>query len=554
MSEARVILPGSHRHAAHGAEKIGPADQSAQAHVTVYVRGKNKPPPISRPGHFITNEEYTATYGASTEDLAAIRAFAKEYNLAPANENPATRSIELHGTVGDLSRAFGVTLDHVRIKNKIYRHREGDITIPESLLPILTAVVGLDNRPQAEPRVRKIHPRTVSEALTEQPFSPLAIGQIYSFPSGLDGTGQIIAVIELAGGFLQSDLDAYFRELGLQTPSITAVSVNGGQNTVSGGSDPTDEELEVALDIQIAGALAPGAKQLVYFAASTDDQAFLAAVNAAIVATPQPTVISISWGKAEIYYTEQTRQQFETVLQHAAQLGIPVTVAAGDDGSFDGTGSLNVDFPGAATHALDCGGTNLLANGNTIGSETVWNAAVDDGNGNTVRQGTGGGVSQFFPKPDYQTSINVPAQPAGTGTAGGRGVPDVSGDADPATGYQIRCKGVDTTVGGTSAVAPLWAALVARFGQSLGKPVGFLNALIYQSSVSSSSFNDVTQGDNDSQGQGGPYHAGVGWDPCTGLGSPKGSALLKALTAAIAPTSASGTAGNSTPNPGNGST
>jgi len=493
----------------------------------VYIRGKDKPPPVTQPGHYITSEEYTSTYGASEEDFQAIRDFAKQYNLTPANENAATRSIELWGTVGDLSRAFGVTLDHVKIKDRVYRHREGDITIPESLLPIITAVLGLDNRPQAEPHVRKVRPRAASVDSAAQPFSPLTIGQLYDFPAGLDGTGQIIAVIELAGGFLQSDLDTFFKGQGFQTPSISVVSVGAGQNTVSPGSAVTDEELEVALDIQIAGALAPGAKQLVYFS-GTSDQAFLAAINAAIVATPQPTVISISWGKAEIFFTPQMRQQFEAALLHAAQLGIPVTVASGDNGSFDNTGSLNVDFPASATHALGCGGTNLLADGNSIGSETVWNAVVNDADGNPVRQGTGGGVSQFFPKPAYQSSVNVPAQPTGTG--GGRGVPDVAGAGDPATGYNVCCKGSDLSVGGTSAVAPLWAALIARFGQKLGKPVGFLNPLLYQSS---GTFNDVTQGNNDSQGQGGLYQAGPGWDPCTGLGSPKGSALLQALLASV---------------------
>lgn len=520
MPQARVTLPGSHREAAQEAERIGPAKQSDQAHVTVYVRGKGNPLPITRPGHYVTSEEYKAAHGAIAGDFLAIRDFAKQYSLKPANENAATRSIELHGSVGDLSRAFGVTLDHVKIKDRIYRHRQGEITIPENLLPIITAVVGLDNRPQAEPRVRAIQPKTRDDSPTAQAFSPLTIGQLYNFPSGLDGTGQIIAVIELAGGFLQSDLDAYFQGLGLKAPTVTVVSVDGGQNAVSQPFTqppfPTDEEIEVALDIRIAGALAPGATQLVYFS-GTSDQAFLAAVNAAIVATPQPTVISISWGKAENGWTDRMKQQFEAAFQHAAQLGIPICVASGDDGSFDGTTSLQVDFPASAPHALGCGGTTLLASGNTIGSETVWNELLIF-NGNQVRQGTGGGVSQSFPKPDYQSPVTVPAQPAGTG--GGRGVPDVAGDADPGTGYTIHCKGADMTAGGTSAVAPLWAALIARFGQKLGTPVGFLNPLIYQSGVSGTSFQDVTQGNNDSQGVGGPYQAGSGWDPCTGLGSP----------------------------------
>ncbi|MBV8629699.1 MAG: S8/S53 family peptidase [Silvibacterium sp.] len=537
MSVARVVLPGSTRHIPLEAKPIGPAPQSAQAHITVYVRGKSKPLPITRPGHFISNEEYTAAYGASASDFIAVRDFARQYNLTPYDENASTRSIKLRGTIADLSRAFGVSLDHAEIKGKTYRIRTGDITIPENLLPVVTAIVGLDNRPNAEPRVRRFHPRTIAEAVTPQSFSPIAVGQLYDFPSDLDGTGQTIAIIELDGGFLQADLDAFYQGLGLTAPPVTVVSVDGGQNKVPGSTQPpspTSEELEVALDMQIAGALAPGAKQVVYFS-NTSDQGFLDALNAAITAKPQPTVISVSWGKAESGFTAQMRQQFETALSHAAQLGIPVCVASGDNGSFDGTSGLAVDFPASAPHALGCGGTNLLVNGNTISSETVWNAVIHDpATGNPIRQGSGGGVSQFFPTPTYQSTVTVPAPPSGSRT--GRGVPDVAGDADPATGYQIRCKGAGAIVGGTSAVAPLWAALIARFGQKLGKPVGFLNTLIYQSGVAPSCFRDVVQGNNDSAGKNGLYQAAKGWDPCTGFGSPRGASLLAKLSAVAPPT------------------
>ncbi|HTD54290.1 MAG TPA: protease pro-enzyme activation domain-containing protein, partial [Silvibacterium sp.] len=323
MSETRVVLPGSTRHAPSAAKTIGPAPTSDQAHVTVYVRGKNKPLPITHPGHFISNEQYTAAYGAHASDFLAVREFARQYNLTPGHENASTRAIKLYGSVGDLSRAFGVSLEHAEIKGKTYRVRVGEITIPESLLPVVTAVVGLDNRPNAEPRVKRIRPRTVDEAVAAQSFSPIAVGQLYDFPTGLDGTGQTIAIIELDGGFLQSDLDAFYQGLGATSPAVSVVSVDGGQNQVPGSTQPpapTSAELEVALDMQIAGALAPGAKQVVYFS-NTSDQGFLDALNTAITASPQPTVISVSWGKAENNFTAQMRQQFETALQHAAQLG-----------------------------------------------------------------------------------------------------------------------------------------------------------------------------------------------------------------------------------------
>ena len=536
MPTGRVVLPGSHRQAAPGAERIGPADPSEQAYATVIVRRKAEPLPITPYGTRVGRQEYTSAHGASANDFLAVHEFAKEYNLEPRNENAASRSIEVHGTVRNLCRAFGVSLDQARINDQIHRVREGPVTIPKELAGKIVAVLGLDNRPVAKPHFQAIDLDKVRASAVAQALTPLAVAQLYGFPPNLNGSGQTIAIIELDGGFLQSDLSTYFQSLGLPVPSVSTVLLDGQTNTINKHL-PAHPELnaddEVALDIEVAGAISPAAKQIVYFA-QNNDQSFLKAINTAIQATPPPVAVSISWGHPESTYTDQSKVAFEQALQDAANLGIPVTVAAGDDGSFDGTGALAVDFPASSPHALGCGGTNLVGSGGTISSETVWNSLTQDAQGNPVRIGTGGGVSVFFAKPAYQSSVTVPPPPSGT--TGGRGVPDVCGDADPATGYKIRVKGVDTVVGGTSAVAPLWAGLIARFGQSLGRPVGFLHPMIYQTTLSSVAFRDITKGDNDSQGMGGLYPAGPGWDACTGLGSPKGTALLNALKAVPPPT------------------
>lgn len=204
----------------------------------------------------------------------------------------------------------------------------------------------------------------------------------------------------------------------------------------------------------------------------------------------------------------------EQILTEAAALGVTVTVAAGDNGSTDSVsdGQQHVDFPASAPHALACGGTRLDASGTTINAETVWN---DPGGG-----ATGGGVSRQFSLPSYQSSANVPGN-LDTGQPG-RGVPDVCGDADPQTGYAIRVDGADETIGGTSAVAPLWAGLIARLNQELGAPLGFVQPRLYPL-LGGAGFHDITSGNN------GGYSAGPGWDACTGLGSPDGSALLTGL-------------------------
>jgi kumamolisin len=205
----------------------------------------------------------------------------------------------------------------------------------------------------------------------------------------------------------------------------------------------------------------------------------------------------------------------EQVMTEAAALGVAVTVASGDGGSTDGVsdGKQHVDFPASAPHALGCGGTTLRMSNGHISSETVWNELPNHGAG-------GGGISIEFPVPSYQSSANLPKN-VDTGKTG-RGVPDVSGNADPETGYQVLVDGQQQTFGGTSAVAPLWAGLITLLNESLGKPVGFMQPQIYTASAATG-FHDITQGDNPA------YHAGTGWDACTGNGSPNGEALLTAL-------------------------
>ncbi len=267
------------------------------------------------------------------------------------------------------------------------------------------------------------------------------------------------------------------------------------------------------LDIEVAGAVAPGAQIAVYFAPNTDAGFLNAVTQAAHDRRRAPSVISISWGAAESAWTEQAMQAMTSAFQDAAMMGVSVFCAAGDDGSTDRVpgGGQHTDFPASSPWATGCGGTRLSLQGDAIGSEVVWN----NGPGNGA---TGGGVSDVFPLPDYQLGANVPPS-ANPGRPAGRGVPDISGVADPQTGYRVRVDGTDTVIGGTSAVSPLWAGLTARLNQALGRPVGFLNPQLYALGP----LRDIVSGNN------GAYAAGPGWDACTGMGSPDGERLLEAL-------------------------
>jgi kumamolisin len=518
-SAARTELPGSERRPPEVGRRIGPADPNEIVDVTVVLRRDpgSRASPIRgflEPGgsarrRFVRREDFPTAYGASAEDVGVVRSFARSSGLEVVGEDRARRVVHLSGTVARLAAAFGASLDRYDHPAGAFRARTGPLRVPVDLRDRLVAVLGLDNRPQARTHFR-ICPANAPGAVA---YTPPQVASAYSFPSGADGAGECVGLIELGGGYRASDLSQYFASLGVAAPSVASVSVDGATNAPTGSASGPDGEVE--LDVEIAGSLAPGASIAVYFAPNTD-QGFVDAVSTAVHdTTRRPSVVSISWGGPEASWTGQSRAAFESVFEDAAALGVTVLVAAGDDGADDGgpgTG-LSVDFPASSPEVIACGGTRLVLAGGAIAEEVVWNdLASGDG-------ATGGGVSVDFARPNYQTGFGVPAAPNGFV---GRGVPDVAGDADPTTGYRVLVDGSSTVIGGTSAVAPLWAALVARINQVLGGPVGFVNARLYAASESGG-FRDITSGDN------GGYQAGPGWDACSGLGSPEGTALTTAL-------------------------
>jgi kumamolisin len=590
-SGSLVQLAGSERSSLPDVTETGPLNADERAQITLVLRRKAElPEEIVVGPAVLSHDELAEGYGADPADVDLVRRELGGRGLEVTAVHATTRRVKVAGTLGDLSSTFGTTLRQVsstdqRGRRVTHRYREGPLYLPAALEGVVTAVLGLDTRPQAQPRYR-----TASDAAAAQgtSYPPNQVADIYTFPAGTTGAGQTVAVIELGGGFTTSDLGAYFGSLGIATPSITAVGVDGASNNPG---DTSGASVEVNLDIDVIGAAAPGATQLVYFAPNNGDQGFVDAISAAAEATPAPIAISISWGQSEDSWTTQGMASMNQAMSDAAALGITVCAAAGDNGSGDGVndGQVHVDFPASSPYALGCGGTKLLADPATgmVNSEVVWNElASNEGAG-------GGGVSDQFALPSWQATAGVPAragaQPAaaaspanaasaageadgadgadgaegsngsdgageasGEGTdaagserrrrhhptsgsggssgssgSGGRGVPDVAGNADPVTGYQIYSGGQAQVVGGTSAVAPLWSALVARLGQATGKRFGMLAPLVYAGvspGTDVAGFRDITSGNN------GAYAAGPGWDACTGLGVPDGTALLTRLT------------------------
>jgi len=498
-------LAGSARAALPGAEDIGPCRADERLEVTLFLRSRGDggsrqaarqavadARPLERAG-------FESLYGAAPADLAAVARFAARHGLTV---------VVLAGTAAGFGKAFGVELRNYRHPEGIHRGHAGPLHLPAEVQDVVLAALGLDNRPQASPHFRRRDDAGGTGQSAPTSYAPPEVASLYRFPAAT-GAGQCIALIELGGGFRPADLQTYFSGLGVSpAPTVVAVSVDHARNAPTHNANGPDGEVD--LDIEVAGAISPGARIAVYFAPNTD-QGFLDAVTTAVHDTVnRPNVVSISWGGPESSWTAQAMQALDEAIAAAAALGIPVFVAAGDNGSSDGVsdGQPHVDFPASSPHATACGGTRLVAAGGAIQSETVWN----DGTGGGA---TGGGVSVVFPVPAWQAQAGVPAGPAG---APGRGVPDVGGVADPYTGYNVLVDGSQTVVGGTSAVAPLWAALAARIGQLRGAQWGFPNPALY---AHPQALNAITQGSN------GAYRAGPGWNPCTGLGSPNGAALVE---------------------------
>ncbi|MGH9589692.1 MAG: S53 family peptidase [Terracidiphilus sp.] len=317
----------------------------------------------------------------------------------------------------------------------------------------------------------------------------------YKWPSGMLGGG-VIAIVELGGGWVQSDIDAFFKSVNQPLPQVADVSVDGTKNSPG----TSDADIEVALDIEVAGAA--------YFAATGHSAVIRVYWSQDIASAVQKAaedgcdVCSISWGADEANWGKTAAEQMESTAVAATAAGMAIFAASGDNDSGDGGASpANVDAPSSCPHVIGCGGTQKTAT-----TETVWN----DNPGKTNGEGTGGGYSTIFPAQAFQ--IGAPPAPAKTKYGKGRMVPDAAAEADPDTGYNIFVQGSETVVGGTSAVAPLYAGLFAAFGKKLG----FVTPTLWKNP---SAFTDITSGGN------GFYNAAVGPDPCSGLGAPIGAKI-----------------------------
>ncbi|MFZ0746523.1 MAG: S53 family peptidase [Terracidiphilus sp.] len=509
MSNSKKIpLKGTEHISIPGARAIGSTDPHQLMEISVVLKHRQSLPEPESEEKYLNHNDFAITYGADPAHVDKIRAFAHENNLQmlQRGDEVLRRTVTLAGTAAAMEKAFSVELTEFEHPDGSYRGHSGPIQMPEEFASFVSGVFGLDDRPVAKPHFRN---RGANRAFgargTSISYTPVQVAKLYGFPHDADGSGQRIGIIELGGGYRSADINEYAHSLGLQSLCIKSVSVDHANNRPT---TPRSADSQVMLDIEVAGAVAPGASIVVYFTPNTA-RGFQDALSTAIHdQLNKPGVLTISWGNPEDHWTAQSIENFDQVAQEAGLLGITVTAACGDEGSNDGIndGKNHVDFPASCPHVLAVGGTRLMAANGTIEGETVWNGGPFGG-------ATGGGFSSSFARPAWQ---------ANSVHNSGRGVPDVAGNADPETGYNVLVDGQQEVLGGTSAVAPLWAALIVLLNQKMNRRLGFVNPSLYNLSQAGG-FRNITMGKN------GAYSAAHGWNPCCGHGSPMGTALLQAL-------------------------
>ncbi|MBV8445311.1 MAG: S8 family serine peptidase [Candidatus Dormibacteraeota bacterium] len=457
-----------------------------------------------------------SAHGADPRHIEALRAHAASHGLTVSDVNAVGPSVKLRGDADAMGSAFGVHL--VERRNTIngaaatYLDHDEEPSLPDALSGAAVAILGLRTRPLARPKFVVAGPAAAGQGNTA-----LDVARAYGLPAGAAASGSVIGIVELGGGYTDSDVTAYAAALRIAVPQVTAVSVDGVSNSPSGSVSSPDGE--VALDIDVIAAVAAGAAIRVYFAPNTE-QGFVDAI--ATAARDGCVAVSISWGAPEADWSSSGMQALDQACQGALALGTPVFAASGDRGSADGIsdGRSHADFPASSPHAVGCGGTALPAL--TVAQETSWNDLASGG-------GAGGGaVSDVWPLPAFQQQANPP--PSVNDGKVRRTVPDLAADAAPETGYRVLVGGSWYILGGTSAVAPLICAMHAVLDSAVaaahpGQRIGDFTSVLYGTLAPGGGVHDIADGSGNGQ-----YVTRPGYDAVTGWGSPEFGRWMSLLT------------------------
>ncbi|MHC5909029.1 S53 family peptidase [Streptomyces sp. S6] len=448
--------------------------------------------------HYLTKAQFVARFGRSAAEVKQVTDYLRSQGLTIGKVHTGNLLIDVSGTAAQLQKAFATQLATYKdaATGRSFYANASAPTLPASIASLVSDVAGLNNRAQ-------LHHQAISRTLVPHDgpgggYTPAQLKGGYNVSGKFTGSGQQIALIEF-DGFQQSNITKYDTNYGLGSPAPTVQKVDGGSGALGDG------QVEVELDIEVLHAIAPKANVVVFEGPNTD--AGEVDTYQAIVDSGIPTT-SISWGAAETTRTASGMNAVDAVFKAGAAQGLGFYAAAGDDGSDDAKdGGQSVDFPASDPFVTGVGGTRLtVTSGNAWSKEVAWS-------------GGGGGKSTVFKIPSWQTSVQKSAG------GGFRQVPDVAAHANPAPGVSIFSKGSWSSVGGTSAAAPEWAAFAALYNQQAAASgaanLGFANPALY--AAKGTGFHDVTSGSN------GAFSATSGWDFTTGWGSYNAATLAAKL-------------------------
>jgi pro-kumamolisin-like protein len=482
--------------------------------------------------HFLTSQEFTDEFGPTPDQQQQVANYLHSQGLHVTSISPNGLLIDASATVAQAESTFQVSVNNYQLGTHTFYANASAPIIPSSLSSLIASIGGLDNSVQYHPLVNHVQykgpkgksgssPRTSRAVPNAQSgYAPADLVGAYDAgplqQAGVSGNNQTVAVFEL-DGYQSSDVTQYLQTYNLGSPAISNVLVDGFNGSAGAGA------IEVELDIEVVAAMAPKATQIVYEGPNTT-QGVNDTYNK-IVTDNKAQVTTISWGECESASGTSELQTLDTIFKQGASEGIAMFAASGDSGAYDCNDSnLAVDSPAGDPYITGVGGTNLQISNGAYGSESVWSNPSDTQR-SPKGSGGGGGLSNTFALPSWQTGPGVKNQYSN----GNRQVPDVSADADPASGYSVYCTVASSgcpsagwiEVGGTSAAAPLWAGSTASMNEYLQKQgksrMGFANPVLYGLAGTQQQFapfHDVTSGTNLF------YPATAGYDEASGWGSP----------------------------------
>jgi len=538
---ARVPVPGQTAPLVSHAQLLGAANGGQQLNLSIGLHPRNQQeldnllrnlydPSSSLYHRFLTPQEFTDEFGPTVDQQQQVVSYLRSQGLTVTSISPNGLLIDANASVAQAQSAFQVVINNYRLGSRTFFANASAPTIPSTLSSLIASIGGLDNSVKLHPLSHRINPKSGKPGLgtrlshaqpnAQSGYKPAdLVGAYNAAPlqqAGVLGNNQTVAVFEL-DGYQSSDVTQYLQTYNLGTPNISNVLVDGTTGSAGAGA------IEVELDIEVVAAMAPKANQIVYEGPNTT-QGVNDTYNK-IVTDNKAQITTISWGECETASGAAELQTLDTIFKQGAAQGIAMYAASGDSGAYDcNDTSLAVDSPAGDPYITAVGGTNLQLSGSAYGSESVWSNPTD-----TQRSpqgaGGGGGLSSTFAQPSWQTGPGVKNQYSN----GKREVPDVSADADPATGYSVYCtvsaSGCPSSgwivVGGTSAAAPLWAGSTATINEYLQKQgksrMGFANPVLYglfNGQEPFPPFHDVTSGNNLF------YPSTTGYDMASGIGSP----------------------------------